>query len=117
MFTDIKYKHISYTSTTHEDFYAAYNWLYEMGHGAKENNILIKYCMALPRHILTSAAIESVNAARTSGDYRLSKDNWRIGLSGYMSNSLGLYTFKDSFWSSPRNPDHPFCTTTAVVVY
>ena len=61
-------------NSTHEDFYAADNWLTQMGYGAKENGIFIKYCMALPRHILSSSAIDSVNAARTSGDYRLSKD-------------------------------------------
>ena len=95
-------------NSTHEDFYAADNWLTQMGYGAKENGIFIKYCMALPRHILSSSAIDSVNAARTSGDYRLSKDNWRIGLSGLFSNALGLHTFKDSFWSNQLNPDHPF---------
>ena len=96
-------------SVTHEDFEAADDWLIQMGIGAKENNILIKYCMALPRHILASVGIEAVNAARVSGDYRLSKDNWRLGLSSWFSSSLGLYAFKDSFWSSKLNPDHPFC--------
>ena len=79
-----------------------------MASGAERNNIWIKYCMALPRHILTSVMTSSVNAARVSGDYRLSKDNWRIGLSTYLSSSLGLATFKDTFWSSSVNPEHPF---------
>lgn len=79
-----------------------------MGTGAELNNILIKYCMSLPREILTSAMISSVNAARVSGDYRLSLDNWRIGLSSYLSSALGLAAFKDTFWSSDVNPDHPF---------
>ena len=79
-----------------------------MADGAAKNNIWIKYCMALPREILTSVMTSSVNAARVSGDYRLSKDNWRIGLSTYFSSSLGLAAFKDTFWSSPINTEHPF---------
>lgn len=58
--------------------------------------------------MLTSVEIEAVNAARTSGDYRLSRDNWRIGVSSYLSSALGLATFKDTFWSSETNSDHPF---------
>ena len=30
-----------------------------------------------------------VNAARVSGDYRLSKDNWRMGLSSHLSSAIG----------------------------
>ena len=41
-----------------------------MGQGASLNNVLIKYCMALPRQILASVQMEAVNAARVSGDYR-----------------------------------------------
>ena len=79
-----------------------------MGQGASVNNVLIKYCMSLPRQILSSVQVESVNAARVSGDYRLSRDNWRIGLSSYLATSLGLAAFKDTFWSSPVNTEHPF---------
>ena len=61
---------------TRRDFSAAATWLLQMGSGATRNNIDIKLCMSLPRQVLASAQIESVNAARVSGDYRLSKDNW-----------------------------------------
>ena len=64
--------------------------------------------MALPREILSSVQIESVNAARVSGDYRLSRDNWRIGISTHLATALGLAAFKDTFWSSTVNTEHPF---------
>jgi hypothetical protein len=95
-------------SITHTDFDAARNWLLGMGHGASEAGVLIKYCMSLPRQVLQSTEIKSVNAARVSGDYMLSRDNWRIGLSAYFASSLGLASFKDTFWTSVENPDHPF---------
>ena len=79
-----------------------------MSEGASQNNIFIKYCMSLPRELLTSVQTEAVNAARVSGDYRLSRDNWRIGLSSYLATALGLAPFKDSFWSSRTNEGHPF---------
>lgn len=79
-----------------------------MGIGAERNNIHIKYCMSLPRQLLTSVMTTSVNAARVSEDYRLSEDNWRIGLSTYLASALGLASFKDTFWSSSINEDHPF---------
>jgi hypothetical protein len=85
-----------------------------MAAGAEKNDIYIKYCMSLPREILTSvmttnvkfsppffilkkgfllnttrSLFSQVNAARVSGDYRLSKDNWRLGLSSYLSSALG----------------------------
>lgn len=79
-----------------------------MAIGAERNNIHIKYCMALPRQLLTSVMAASVNAARVSEDYRLSEDNWRIGISTYFASALGLAAFKDTFWSSSVNEDHPF---------
>ena len=43
-----------------------------------------------------------------SGDYILSKDNWRIGLTSLLSTSLGLSSFKNVFWSNERNPGNKF---------
>ena len=43
-----------------------------------------------------------------SGDYILSKDNWRIGMTSLLATSLGLAPFKNVFWSSERNPGNPF---------
>ena len=43
-----------------------------------------------------------------SGDYILSKDNWKIGITSLMTSSLGLASFKNVFWSSRRNPGNKF---------
>jgi hypothetical protein len=45
-----------------------------------------------------------VRRVRASGDYLLSRDNWRLGLTGLIVGSLGLAPFKNVFWSSGRNP-------------
>ena len=94
--------------TTKKDFETAENWLLQMGQGASQHNVFIKYCMSLPRELLTSVQIDSVNAARVSGDYRLSQDNWRIGLSSHLATALGLAAFKDTFWSTGVNKEHLF---------
>ncbi len=44
---------------------------------------------------------------RASGDYLLSRDNWRVGLSSLLAGGLGLAPFKNVFWSSGRNPGNP----------
>ena len=43
-----------------------------------------------------------------SGDYILSEDNWRIGISSLLASSLGLASFKNVFWSNERNPGNKF---------
>ena len=93
---------------THTSFTAARDWLLQMGAGATENNVTLQYCMSLPRHVLQSAGIEAVGRLRTSGDYILSKDNWRLGISSLMASALGLASFKNVFWSSERNPGNKF---------
>ena len=40
--------------------------------------------------------------------YILSQDNWRVGISGLFASALGLASFKNVFWSSPRNPGNKF---------
>ena len=76
-------------NVTHTNFTAAKDWLQQMGSAALNNNVTLQYCMSLPRHVLQSSAIASVGRLRTSGDYILSKDNWRIGITSLLSESLG----------------------------
>jgi hypothetical protein len=45
-----------------------------------------------------------VRRVRASGDYLLSRDNWRVGLTGLLAGSLVLAPFKNVFWSSSNNP-------------
>ena len=64
--------------------------------------------MSLPREVLQSSEVPSVRRVRVSGDYILSKDNWKIGITTLMTDSLGLASFKNVFWSSQRNPGNKF---------
>merc|ERR1719458_1245234 len=64
--------------------------------------------MSLPREVLQSSAVSAARRLRASGDYILSKDNWRIGITGLLAQSLGLVPFKNVFWSSRRNPGNKF---------
>lgn len=60
-------------------------------------------------------SIAAVTTARVSGDYILSKDQWRVGLSSFLSTSLGLAPFKDVFWTCPENPGSPFYSDCMIV--
>ena len=93
---------------THTNFTAARDWLLQMGAGASLHNVTLQYCMSLPRQVLQSSQVASVRRLRTSGDYILSKDNWRIGTSGLLASALGLSSFKNVFWTSERNPGNKF---------
>ena len=95
-------------TVTHTNFTAARTWLTQMGAGAEEAGVTLQYCMSLPRHVLQSAEVGSVRRLRTSGDYILSRDNWRLGISSLLATSLGLSSFKNVFWSSQRNPGNKF---------
>ena len=44
-------------------------WLTAMADAAETQNVTVQYCMALPRHILQSAAYPRVTHARASHDY------------------------------------------------
>lgn len=98
-----------------------------MGEGAAKANITIQYCMTLPREVLQSSEIPAVTRIRSdykgmkslvwlsmiclyrsSGDYILSEDNWRIGISTLLVSSLGLASFKNVFWSRNYNPGNKF---------
>ena len=95
-------------TVTHTNFTAGRDWLTLMGEGAGLQGVTLQYCMSLPRHVLQSAEIASVRRLRTSGDYILSKDNWRLGISTLLASALGLSSFKNVFWSSERNPGNKF---------
>ena len=95
-------------TVTHTNFTAARDWLTQMGAGAREAGVTLQYCMSLPRHVLQSSEVESVRRLRTSGDYILSRDNWRLGISSLLATSLGLSSFKNVFWSSQSNPGNKF---------
>ena len=80
-----------------------------MGNAATELDITIQYCMALPRHILQSAAFPRVTHARGSHDYGQSQEGnteqWSsLGLTSLLYWALGLLPFKDDFWSEADQP-------------
>eukprot|EP00041_Stephanoeca_diplocostata_P028325 m.800507 g.800507 ORF g.800507 m.800507 type:complete len:823 (-) comp23355_c0_seq15:151-2619(-) len=82
----------------------AESWLTAMSEGAERTNVTIQYCMALPRHILQSAAYPRVTHARASHDYGQSRNDdteqWSsLGMTAQLYWALGILPFKDDFWS------------------
>ena len=92
---DVETKHLSIFE---QDLEIERNWLMQMGHGARRNDINILYCMSYSRHMMQSVEIENVVSIRASDDYHpgksLSWPQWDIGLTSIWTYALGLAPFK-----------------------
>jgi len=65
--------------------------------------LTIQLCMPLPSHILQTVMMNSVTQIRASGDYQrqvYDNNNWAIGYTSMLHHALGVFPFKDCFWSS-----------------
>ena len=61
-----------------------------------------RYCTAWTRHVMQSIAIPAVTQVRISGDYQPNNNQWLIGDSSILSDSIGLAPSKDvSLFLSP----------------
>jgi hypothetical protein len=49
-----------------------------------------------------------VQSIRISGDYSTSTRQWQIGQASIVSWALGLAPFKDTFWSTPNQPNSTY---------
>eukprot|EP01130_Rhizamoeba_saxonica_P013826 TRINITY_DN5943_c0_g1_i1.p1 TRINITY_DN5943_c0_g1~~TRINITY_DN5943_c0_g1_i1.p1 ORF type:complete len:747 (+),score=106.83 TRINITY_DN5943_c0_g1_i1:13-2253(+) len=78
----------------------AETWLRNMGFAAKELDLNIQYCMPLPRFLLESSKIDKVTQSRASDDYHPDNDQWQVGYTSMLIHSLGIFPFKDNFWSN-----------------
>jgi hypothetical protein len=78
-----------------------------MSDAALAHKVTIMYCGTLPSHYLASTALPAVTQIRATDDYQPSFDQWRIGLNSLLASSLGLAPFKDTFWSTERQPGDP----------
>eukprot|EP01137_Pigoraptor_chileana_P030725 Opistho-2@17610 len=79
---------------------AARTWLVAMGDAAAHHGLTVQYCMATAGQLLQSTEIPAVTQARARHDYRPSIEAWDIGLTSMLIWSVGIYPFKDDFWSS-----------------
>jgi hypothetical protein len=88
-----------------------------MGNAAEERGMSIQYCMPLPRYFLQSTEISSVTQIRVSDDYAVyfrgeesipqwRIDQWKIGKRSMLAWAVGLWPFKDVFWTTSLQPDH-----------
>ncbi|KAK6972802.1 hypothetical protein BgiMline_023964 [Biomphalaria glabrata] len=88
-------------------------WLTQMGNGASQYlNIEIQYCMAYSRHILQSLEIDAVTQARVSHDYSPGGRQWNIGYTSMFADAVGLAPFKDTFWTTEKQPGSPYGSRT-----
>ena len=97
-----------FMKATVRDLEVSRNWLRQMGHGAQLAGVDIQYCMTLARELLQSVESQSVTRIRTSEDYILVADQWRIGVTTHLSDAVGVRSFKDVFWSNRNNPGNVF---------
>jgi hypothetical protein len=87
-------------------------WLKQMGNAAKKNNMSLQYCMSLSRHVLTSLENDRVTQIRVTNDYATNFEyggqQWRLGVSSIFSAAIGLFPFKDVYWTIGEQPGNPY---------
>jgi len=82
----------------------ARNWLVNMGNAAKSLDLTIQYCMPLPLHILQTVEIPAVTQSRLTDDYNPGNSQWQVGFNSIFFWSLGIFPFKDDFWTTQDQP-------------
>lgn len=95
-------------SLLHADVYLGSAWLNNMAAAAKNKGLPIQYCMALTRHMLHAASLDSVTQIRVSEDYMLAPNQWSIGHTSLFAHALGMKPYKDLFWTNRTNPNNPY---------
>jgi hypothetical protein len=88
---------------TQTDIALAENWMNNMNSAAQKSGVTIQLCMPLPCHVLQTVAMNQVTQIRASGDYQrqaYDKNQWSIGYTSILHDSLGVFPFKDCFWSN-----------------
>ncbi|XP_055899049.1 uncharacterized protein LOC106054416 [Biomphalaria glabrata] len=88
-------------------------WLVGMGRGAETfGEISIQYCSAYSKHILQSLEIPTVTQTRVSHDYNPGLRQWDIGVTSMFVDAVGLAPYKDTFWTTQKQPGSPYKTMT-----
>ena len=102
----------------------ARKWLTQMATAAARVGVTVQYCMEMSRFVLQSATLSSVTQIRASDDYNpagdsgnctppacnppVQVDTYYIGTTSLLAWALDLAPSKDSFWSTPTQPDNPY---------
>lgn len=80
------------------------NWLAQMAVGAAGSGVTIEYGTTIARFVLNTVTLPAatVTHVRGANDYcvRAMNDSWRVGAAAGFFWSVGLYTTKDTFFSS-----------------
>jgi len=100
-----QYREMGYTQASYT---AATKWVTDMDSAARELNMTIQYCMPLPQFWLMSTELTAVTQSRVTGDYLFGPNNFDIGKTSVLVWSLGLFPFKDVFWSKGEQPGNPW---------
>ena len=84
----------NFMNATQETVDVGRNWLVNMGEAADANGINIQYCLTLTRCGLQALEIPRVTQARVSADYSYNFAQWTIGLTGLITDQLGIAPHK-----------------------
>ena len=91
------------------------NWLLQQGRACADHGISIMYCMDYPNFFMESLEIgATATHSRASNDYVPddANRNWEVGVTSMLLWSIGLYPYKDTFYSDTEevvlHPDAKF---------
>jgi hypothetical protein len=66
--------------------------------------------MPLPLHVLQAVEVHAVTQSRVTIDYNPGNDQWQVGFPSILAWAVGIYPFKDDFWTTPNQPGCKFAS-------
>lgn len=93
-------------NATQESATLARDWLINMGNAADAYDLNIQYCLTLTRCGMQALEIPRVTMARATADYAYNFAQWTIGITGMITDVLGIAPHKDTFYTVPEMPDN-----------
>ena len=92
---------------THTDYAAADLWLSALNTGAASYKTWLQLDTAFASEILASVRMDRAVQGSTGNDYQPGNWQWDDGLSDMLFDAVGLTPWKDTFWTTEKQPGCP----------
>lgn len=92
---------------THTDYTTASWWLNVLNMGARNTNTWLQLDTAFPSEILNSVMMDRAVQGSSGNDYQPGNSQWDDGLSDLLFDAVGLIPWKDTFWTTEKQPGCP----------
>ena len=94
-------------NVTHSNYSVGMEWLQFMNAGAETAHTWIQWDTAFPSQIMFSAKVSRVSHGSAGPDYQPGNSQWDDGLSNMLFDAVGIKPWKDTFWTTEKQPGCP----------